>query len=45
MRTQMIDSTFRAVELQNDMKKLKEAINTPWWQRAIDGIRRKGSKA
>lgn len=44
MRTQVIDSTFRAVELQNQLKTTQQTLNTPWWQRAVDSLRKKADK-
>ncbi|CAM9905764.1 unnamed protein product, partial [Phaeothamnion confervicola] len=35
MRTQTIDSTFRAIELQDEVKALKERLNSSWWSRFL----------
>ena len=39
MRSQTIDSTFRAIELQDEMKQLKERLNSSWWSRFLEALR------
>lgn len=39
MRTQTIDSTFRAIELQDEVKALKERLNSSWWSRFLEAFR------
>ena len=39
MRVQTIDSTFRAIELQEEVKQLKMRLNSSWWSRFLEALR------
>ena len=43
MRVQTIDSTFRAIELQDELKKLKVRLNSSWWSRFLEALRASNS--
>ena len=46
MRSQVIDCTFKAVELQDEVKRLQDRLMASWWSRLLDAIAtRKGGAA
>ena len=40
MRSQVIDSTFRAMELEKQVEELQEEAQKPWWKKVFNGSKK-----